>query len=236
MDIGIIGAGLIGGTLARALAGTGNSVRIAHSSDPDTLTDFDDDSRIRPMWASSAAKDVDLVVLTIPMKSVDRLSPNLLKTLGSVPIVIDTCNYYPVRDGRIDALDTGTADSEWVTFRLGRPVYKVFNNISAPSLKYKWSADPASRVGLAVAGAESEDKKIVFELVDLLGFDPVDGGTLDQSWRQQPGTPTYCRDLNAVELRDGLAATLPSRIPDYLKARDSLTDMDAAVARTRSRM
>jgi len=236
MEIGIVGAGLIGGTLARKLAALGHKVRIANSKAPTTLGEFTGEPSITPMWAAAAVEGADLAVLTVPLKAVSDLPADVVASLASVPIVIDTCNYYPVRDGRIDALDQGMTDSSWVASILGRPVYKVFNNIAAPSLKYKSSIEPTERVGLAVAGADSADKHTVFALVDQLGFDPVDGGTLDQSWRQQPGTPTYCLDLEASELQDGLADTVESKIGEYLEVRDSLTDMDAAMQRTREMM
>jgi predicted dinucleotide-binding enzyme len=43
-------------------------------------------------------------------------------------------------------------------------------------------------------------------LIDALGFDPVDAGSLDQSWRQEPGAPVYGTDRNAAGVREGLAA------------------------------
>lgn len=236
MEIGIVGAGLIGGTLARKLATAGHSVRIANSKAPSTLTEFAAESAITPMWATDAITGADLAIVTVPLRAVRELPADLLASLASVPIVIDTCNYYPVRDGHIGALDKGMPDSEWVASVLGRAVYKVFNNIAAPSLKYKGSTDPTGRVGLAVAGPDSEDKQTVFTLVDELGFDPVDGGTLEQSWRQQPGTPTYCLDLDASKLREGLVKTVQSKIGEYREVRDSLTDMDAAMQRTRDLM
>jgi hypothetical protein len=52
-------------------------------------------------------------------------------------------------------------------------------------------------------------------LVDELGFDPIDSGTLDQSWRQQPGTPVYTKDLTADDVRDGLASARQQREPAW---------------------
>ena len=53
------------------------------------------------------------------------------------------------------------------------------------------------------------------ELVDELGFDPVDGGTIDESWRQQPGTPAYGSDLGAEGLTRALAEAPPERHEDF---------------------
>lgn len=229
IEIGIIGAGYIGGTLARKLASVGHRVRIANSKDPSSLTEFKGGDGITPMWAADAVEGVDVAILSVPMKAITAFPENVRTSLSSVPIVIDTGNYYPVRDGRIDALDEGMADSEWVASQLGRPVFKVFNNMTAPSLKYKGSSDAGVRLGLAVAGPATEDKHRVFSLVEQLGFDPVDGGELEQSWRQQPGTPIYCTDMNAVQMRVGLAETIRENIGQYRESRDQLQDFDAAM-------
>ncbi len=60
----------------------------------------------------------------------------------------------------------------------------------------------------------------MLRLVDELGFDPVDAGGIEESWRQQPGTPCYTRDNNALQLKAALAATVRSRVPEYGKAAD----------------
>lgn len=233
MEIGIVGAGFIGGTLATKLVSAGHRVRIANSRGPSTLTAFVDVSGITPMWAADAVAGVTVAILSVPQKSISRLPEGVVSALWSVPIVVDTGNYYPVRDGVIVALDRGMADSEWVASCLGRPVFKVFNNISAPSLKHKGTDDPLGRVGLTVAGPAGEDKHTVFSLVDQLGFDPVDGGDLKESWRLQPGTPTYCKDMSADQLRAGLAQTARQEVGKYHLRRDKLQDFDA-LAKTMS--
>jgi 8-hydroxy-5-deazaflavin:NADPH oxidoreductase len=131
--------------------------------------------------------------------------------------VIDTGNYHPeLRDGRIDAIDRGMLDSQWVAQQIGRPVIKAFNNILAMSLLEKGvPRGTTGRIGLSVAGDSLDAKAAALRLVDDLGFDPVDGGDVDNSWRQQPGTPAYCRDLDAPALRRALAAADRSRIAEY---------------------
>lgn len=223
MEIGIIGAGFIGGTLARKLAAVGHHVRIANSRRPETLTEFDSDDSIRPMWAVDAVTGVDIAILSVPVKAVGAFPEDVTAALASVPVVIDTGNYYPVRDGNIDELDRGMADSAWVAARLGRPVYKVFNNIIAPSLKNKATHDAARRLGLTVAGPDGDSKQQVMALVEEIGFDPVDAGALEDSWRLQPHTPTYCQDMNAEQLRTGLAATVQADVETYHAGRDSMT-------------
>ena len=135
---------------------------------------------------------------------------------GSVA-VIDTGNYHPeLRDGRIDAIDRSMLDSQWVAQQIGRPVVKAFNNIFAKSLREKGvRRGTTGRIALSAFGDSLDTKATVLSLVDDLGFDPVDGGDLDNSWRQQPGTPGYCRDLDAAALRRALAEADRSRITEY---------------------
>ena len=73
----------------------------------------------------------------------------------------------------------------------------------------------AGRIALPVAGDDADAKRVVSGLVDALGFDPVDGGGLDDSWRQQPGTPVYGSDRDAAGVREALAAASPERGPDW---------------------
>ena len=140
-----------------------------------------------------------------------------MPTLQSSVVIIDIGNYHPeLRDGHIDAIDGGMPDSQWVAQQIGRPVIKAFNNIFAKSLLEKGvPRGTRERVALSVAGDSSDAKAAVLRLVDDLGFDPVDGGTLDESWRQQPGTPAYCRDLEAAALRRALAEAERDRIAQY---------------------
>src|SRR5439155_12962100 len=105
---------------------------------------------------------------------------------------------------------------QWVAQQIGRPVIKAFNNILASSLREKGLPKGThGRIALSVAGDSLDAKTAVLRLVDDLGFDPVDGGDLDESWRQQPGTPAYCRDLEAAALRRALAEADRSRIAEY---------------------
>jgi predicted dinucleotide-binding enzyme len=131
--------------------------------------------------------------------------------------VIDTSNYYPLlREGLIPELESGElTESEWVQQHLGRPVLKVFNNIFAANLENKGQpAGTPGRIALAVAGDEAAAKQKAMALVEELGFDAVDGGSLHESWRQQPGGPLYCTDLSADEVRKHLASLGTQRTPE----------------------
>jgi 8-hydroxy-5-deazaflavin:NADPH oxidoreductase len=223
MRIGVIGAGNMGGTLARLLAKLGHHVSIANSRGPGSLTALAAEIGATPVAIVSAAKAGEIVILAIPTKAVADLPRGLFAKVPSSVVVIDVGNYHPeLRDGRIDAIDRGMLDSQWVAQQIGHPVIKAFNNILATSLLEKGvPRGTRGRIALSVAGDPSDAKGAVLRLVDDLGFDPVDGGVLDDSWRQQPGTPAYCRDLEAAALRRALAEADRSRISEYRAEREA---------------
>ncbi len=212
MKIGIIGAGHIGGTLTRRFAGIGHDVFVANSRGPETLTELAAETGATAATVADAAKDADVVVVTIPLKNVPQLGREVLERRKPGAPIIDTNNYYPQRDGRIEEIENGLPEAAWVQQHVGGPVIKVFNNIYASHL-LEAGRPPGSegRIALPVAGDDERAKQIVMELVDQIGFDPVDAGTLAESWRQQPATPCYGADLGADELRAALAAASPER-------------------------
>ncbi|HET7552582.1 MAG TPA: NADPH-dependent F420 reductase [Gemmatimonadaceae bacterium] len=212
MKIGVIGAGHIGGTLTRRFQEVGHDVSVANSRGPGTLADLAAETGATAVTASEAARDKDVVVVTIPENSIPDLPDDLFDGARSDTVVVDTGNYYPRRDGRIAAIEAGTPESKWVSEQLGRPVVKAFNNIVAQHLlEYGRPAGDPHRIALPVAGDDPGAKKVVMRLVDELGFDPVDAGSLDESWRQQPGTPVYAADLDAAGVRRALAEAKPER-------------------------
>jgi predicted dinucleotide-binding enzyme len=220
MRIGIIGAGNIGGTLARRLTALGHEVSIANSRDPDTLAGLAKETGAKPVTAREAARAGEVVIVTIPQKNVARLPADLFDGVPSDVVVVDTNNYYPQqRDGRIDAIEKGTTESRWVSDTLRRPVVKAFNNIYARHLlELGKPKGAAGRIALPVAGDDKRAKGIVIRLVEELGFDALDAGSLDDSWRQQPGTPVYTADLVAAGVRRALAEARPER-PSGFRAR-----------------
>lgn len=168
-------------------------------------------------------------MVRIPEKSVPELPSDLFVGVGGDVVVVDTGNYYPQRrDGRIDAIEDGMAESRWVEQQLGRPVVKAFNNIYAQHLlEHGQPAGTPARIALPVAGDDQAAKTVVLALVDELGFDGVDAGTLDESWRQQPGTPVYTTDLDADGVRRGLAEANPERKPEFSATPSSPGDFTA---------
>ena len=221
MHIGIIGSGQIGSILARRLAALGHQVRIANSRGPESLAALAAATGATASTVEQAASARDVVIVTIPEKAVRELPRGLFA--GSTAIVVDTGNYYPARDGRIDAIDQGLTDSEWVAQVLGRPVVKAFNNIVAGSLDSRGvPRGTPGRVCLSVAGDDSAAKHVVLRLLDELGFDGLDAGPLAESWRQQPGTPAYCKDLDRTALQAALSKPDATGIPSRRQAADEL--------------
>ena len=126
---------------------------------------------------------------------------------------MDTSNYYPFRDGEVPEL-AQISESEYISRIVNRPLVKVFNNMLEGTLKYKGkTAGEEARVAISIAGDKQEHKNLVAQLVDITGFDTVDAGSLAESWRQQPGTPAYCTELNEAELKEALANAEKGKAP-----------------------
>jgi 8-hydroxy-5-deazaflavin:NADPH oxidoreductase len=217
MKIGIIGAGQIGGTLTRRLRALGHEVSVANSRGPQTLAELAAETGARAVPVEAAARSGEVVIVTIPEKNIPQLPRNLFAGVARDVVVVDTGNYYPrQRDGRIEPIEAGLTESRWVEQQLGRPVVKAFNNIYARHLlSLGRPAGTPGRIALPVAGDDAAAKAVVLRLVDELGFDAVDAGGLDESWRQQPGTPVYTADLDAAGVRRALAEARQERGPNW---------------------
>lgn len=219
MDIGIIGSGQIGGSLARQLRALGHQVSIANSRGPASLAELAAEIGATAATVEQAARAQDVLIVAIPETAVTALPRDLLASATAV--VVDTGNYYPSRDGRIDEIEGGLTDSEWVSRIIGPPVIKAFNNIVAGSLATRGlPAGTPGRVCLSVAGDDVRAKQMVLSLIDALGFDGLDAGSLSDSWRQQPGAPAYCQDLDAAGLRAALQQADPARVAEYRAVAD----------------
>lgn len=220
MKIGIIGTGKIGGTLARRLTAIHHEVLIANSRGPETLVELARETGTTAVSAIDAARGCDVVVVTIPEKNILNLPAGLFAGVADNVVIVDTGNYYPQqRDGPIEAIENGLAESKWVEQQIGRPVVKAFNNIQAQHLlEGGRPAGSPGRIALPVAGNDARAKSVVLGLVEALGFDAVDAGGLDESWRQQPATPVYGTDLDAKGVRRALAQASPSRTAAFSAA------------------
>ncbi|KQQ55771.1 3-hydroxyisobutyrate dehydrogenase [Pseudomonas sp. Leaf127] len=222
MKIGIIGAGNIGATLARKFAARGHDVKLANSKSPQTLQALADEIGVRAVTREEAVLDVEVVILSIPFARY----PDLRQILKDVPqsvVVIDTSNYYPARDGAIKEVDDGKPESIWVSEQIGRPVIKAWNAVLASTLANNGQpAGSDSRIALPVAGDDVKAEAVAQDLVEETGFTALAAGRLEDSWRQQPGTPGYCTELTMPALKVALQAA------DKKRARGNL---DAFMAR-----
>ena len=213
MKIGIIGAGHIGGTLTRRLAAAGHEVSVANSRGPETLTTLAAESGARAETVDDVVKGKDVVIIAVPLKNSPDLREPLARAADERTVVVETNNYYPQRDGRIAEIDAGKPSSRWVEEQIGHPVVKAFNTIHAKHLMERGrpAGDPA-RMAVSIAGDNDAAKAVVLRLIEDLGFDGVDAGGLDESWRQEPGTPVYGAALGADDTRRALVeARQPAR-------------------------
>jgi predicted dinucleotide-binding enzyme len=228
MKIGIVGTGNIGACLARTLSAAGHDVLVANSRGVDGVRQLAHEIGAEAVDVRGAVDGAEVVILSIPFPAVQALPAGLFDSLVADAVVIDTGNYYPgMRDPHIPEIDDGMSESVWVSRQIGRPVIKAFNNILAYTLAELDQPEGApGRLAVAVAGDDPRSKEIVMELVNQTGFDPVDAGSLVESWRQQPSTPSYCCDYDADAMREALAAAVPGVAP---KIRDRLPEVFAGL-------
>lgn len=217
MKIGIIGAGNIGGNLTRRLTQLGHEVRVANSRGPESLAELVSETGATAVLADEAALGADLVIVTIPEKNVPKLDERFLNGANDGVVVIDTGNYYPQqRDGLIADIEAGMTESRWVSHEIGYPVVKAFNGIySANIIDHARPAGTSDRMALPVAGDDPAAKNVVMDLIEELGFTAIDAGSIDESWRQQPGTPVYGLIGDGEAVRAALGAANKIRTPEW---------------------
>jgi len=234
MKIGIIGAGHIGGTLTRRLRALGHEVFVANSRGPESLADLAAETGATAVTLREAARAGEVLVVAIPVKNIPKLAQDLFGNLPESVAVVDAGNYYPQRDGCIPQIESGTTECRWTSQQLGRPVIKAFNNIYAKHLRELGEpAGTPGRIALPVAGDDKAAKTLVLKLVEELGFDAIDGGGLDDSWRQQPGTPVYGTDFDADGVRRGLSEAKPDRLPQFRAKADARAPVPAPAPEVR---
>jgi len=202
MNIGLIGPGDIGSVIVRKLRDAGYSVKMANERGPESLKDLAAKTGAIPVSIVQVVQDVDILFIVLPQKAIPELPKGLLNKAKKGIIVIDVGNYYPFRDGRIDEIENGLTESVWVERQIGRPVVKVLNTIPSKALMAAGRlAGSRDRVALPISGDNPKAKEIVAQLIDRIGFDSVDAGTIAESWRQQPGSPVYCTNPTKEELQ-----------------------------------
>jgi len=190
--IGFIGSGHIGSTVARLAVAAGYQVVVSNSRGPQTLADLVAElgPNARAATPEEAGRAGDLVVISVPLRA--YLDVPVEPLAGKT--VIDTCNYYPQRDGHIAELDdASTTGSELVQKHLPTAhVVKLFNNIFFETLRtLPRKAGAPDRTALPIAGDDANAKVQVTEFLDAIGYDAFDAGPLAEGWRWQPATPAY---------------------------------------------
>jgi 8-hydroxy-5-deazaflavin:NADPH oxidoreductase len=212
MRIGIVGAGMIGGTLARLCIQRGHDVFLANSTGPHTLAQLAAElgADLHPATVAEAARGNDLVVLAIPLGACRTLPAGAL----TGRIVVDATNYYEGRDGTIAELEAGTVtSSELIAAWLqGALVVKAFNTLAYTLLRDEARAEAPlqDRLAIPLAGDDPPAKRTVAALIQDIGFTPVDGGRLADGRHQQPGTPVYNVPANAAQVL-ALLSSSPER-------------------------
>ncbi|MFF9035466.1 NADPH-dependent F420 reductase [Streptomyces sp. NPDC014892] len=227
MKIAVIGAGAIGGNLARKLSLAGHDVQVAGARGPEAVAAEVLDAGARAVALDASVQGADAIILAIPFGAQGQLA-ELIGTAPAETVVIDTSNYYPHLNGRIEAVEEGgQVESVYVSALLDRPVIKAWNAALAETQRTRGlPAGTAGRIAIPVAGDSEEAKKVAMSLVDDTGFDPYDAGALADSWRQQPMGPAYCTELTLDELPAALAAA--DRVKDAA-VRDSMLERIAAL-------
>lgn len=203
MNIGVIGVGAIGGTIAGKLVKAGHNVKVANSRGKEAVKEFASAIGAIPSDLTEISHDTDVLIISIPYAAIESLPESVFNGLSDHAIVVDTGNYYPgTRDKDIEGLGEGQAESLWLSEKINRPVIKAFNTLLAQSLaELGKEKGTAGRLAMQVAGDDEEKKKTIMELVDECGFDPYDAGSLVDSWRLQPTAAGYCCDYTAEELK-----------------------------------
>jgi hypothetical protein len=203
MRIGVIGAGHVGSTLAKHFTAAEHEVAVANSRGPHTLRSLvahlGDNGYAAT--AEEAAQFGEVVVVSIPFGRYAEVPT--AGTQGKT--IIDTCNYIPERDGHFPQLDDdSTTSSEMMQAHLSEAhVIKAFNAMRWDHIRdYGRPGGAMTRYGIPVSGDDSAAKLTVLDLVDEMGFEPVDAGDLAHGGRKhQPGTAVFTVDLTAEELR-----------------------------------
>jgi predicted dinucleotide-binding enzyme len=190
--IGFIGAGHIGGQVARAAVKAGYDVVISNSRGPETLAALVDElgPTARAATSTEAAAAADFAVVTVPFKDYTRVP--VAELAGK--IVIDTNNYYFERDGHVAELDDGTATVTGL-LQAHLPesrVAKGFNAINFGDITT--DGTPTGTLGrrtLVTASDFDDAAALVTGFYDAIGFDTVNVGPLSESWRIERDQPGY---------------------------------------------
>lgn len=211
MKFGIIGAGTIGSIISKKLVKNGHDVKIADARGIEHLEGKE--LAGTPVLIEDVMTNIEVLIISLPLTALPSIR-NIIEQVGEEVIVVDTSNYYPSRDQKIAEIENGMVESDWVSNQLGKPIIKAFNNLLAHTLENEGTPEGTSgRIAMAIAGNDVSQKQIIMDVVNQLGFDTVDSGSLSDSWRQQPGTLAYCTELTKEELTKALEKANKEKAP-----------------------
>jgi predicted dinucleotide-binding enzyme len=212
MRFGIIGAGNIGSTISKKLVKNGHDVKIADARGIERLEGKELTGT--PVSVEDVITNIDVLIISIPFYALPSIR-HVVDKVGEEVVVVDTSNYAPfIRDNKIEEIENGMVESVWVSNQLGRPIIKAFNNLLTYTLENEGTPEGTSgRIAIAIAGNDLSQKQIIMDVVNELGFDTVDSGSLSDSWRHQPGTPAYCTELTKEELTKALKKANKEKAP-----------------------
>jgi predicted dinucleotide-binding enzyme len=204
--IGIIGSGHVGSNLAKAAIAHGYDVVLSNTQGPDSLTGLVKELGPRASAATpeAAAAAGDFAIVAIPLTTIGQLPVEPL----AGKVVIATINYFPQRSGHVPEIDDGTTTAPGLlqAHLPASRVVRAFSMINAEEMSGDGhpQGDPKRRA-LALAGDDPAAKKLVAGLYEEFGFDAVDIGALDESWRVDAGQPAFVTRQNVAELTANVA-------------------------------
>jgi len=204
--IGILGSGHVGSNLAKAAIAHGYDVVLSNSQGPDSLVGLVKELGPQATGATpaEAAAAGGFAIVAIPIATIDQVPVEPL----AGKVVIATINYYPQRLGHIPEIDDGTTTAPGL-LQAHLPTSKVvraFSMINAAEMSGDGhpQGDPQRRA-LALAGDDPAAKQLVANLYNEFGFDALDIGGLDESWRVDAGQPAFVTRQNLAELKENVA-------------------------------
>ncbi len=204
--IGMIGSGHVGSNLAKAAIAHGYDVVLSNSQGPDSLVGLVKELGPQASAATpdEAAAAGDFAMVAIPITTIDQVPVEPL----AGKVVIATINYFPQRDGHIPEIDNGTTTAPGL-LQVHLPasrVVRAFNMINAGEMFGDGhpEGDPKRRA-LALSGDDPAAKQLVAGLYNEFGFDALDIGGLDESWRLDPGQPAFVVRQNLADLKANVA-------------------------------
>lgn len=211
IDIGFLGAGHMGQTLARLLIGAGHRVQLSNSRGPASLRSIVAGLGSR----ASAGTPQEVVRASTAVVLATRWEQTRTAVRGIGPwdgkIVIDTTNNRtgPAPD---DVIDIGGRTSSEIVAELlpGAHVVKAFNHAPISELSESLGASPSEHNSLFVAGDDRDAKGLVMQLIRDIGGEPFDAGSL--------------REGGALQ---GTGGPLHSHLPTPTEARRSLEEARA---------